>query len=319
MPSQATSDAKLRAQREAQKKAQSEESARLADELKHLPTTIDSPFFRELQARWSDHVSLELPVSQLCTASQFAEPDYARICDDMDVHPRLARKQWEFVYIVRCLESAGCLRKDSRGLGFGTGREKLPSLFVARDCRITATDLPAGEGEGHWVGGDQHATTLDNLFFSKLVTSTAFFANASFRPVNMNAIPADLAEFDFCWSSCALEHLGSLGHGLEFIRNSLRCLKPDGVAVHTTEFNLQSPEETFTEGNTVVYREKDLLAFAQEMGAQGHDMTCNFNPGREPTDLYIDRDRKHDIHLKLYMKNKLPVTSVGLFIRKAAS
>ena len=35
----------------------------------------------------------------------------------------------------------------------------------------------------------------------------------TFRPVDMTAIPDDLAGFDFCWSSCALEHLGSLAAG----------------------------------------------------------------------------------------------------------
>jgi SAM-dependent methyltransferase len=313
MASQSTSDAELRA---TQKAGKVEESAHVAEALKHLPTTLDGPFFRDLLARWPESPTLTLPVSQLCTVSQFAEPVYAHICDAMDVRPRLARKQWEFVYIVRCVELAAGLRESAKGLGFGTGREKLPSLFVARGCHITATDLPATEGDGHWVGGGQHAESLDSLFFSKLVSRDVFFANACFRPVNMNAIPSDLTHFDFCWSSCALEHLGSLGHGLEFIRNSLRCLKPGGVAVHTTEFNLQSPEETFTEGHTVVYREKDLLAFAKEMRAEGHRMDCNFHPGAEPTDRHIDRDRKRDIHLKLYVKNKLPVTSVGLCIRK---
>lgn len=317
MTSQGMSGSELRARRQAADRARAEESLRLAEELKDLPTSLDSPFFQDLLTRWPKRPTLASPVSQLCTASQFAEPEYGRICQEMDVRPRLARKQWEFVYIIRCLELAGSLRNGTCGLGFGTGREKLPSLFVARGCRVTATDLPVSEGDGRWVGGDQHATSLDTLFVSKLVTRAAFFANATFRPVNMNAIPADLTDFDFCWSSCALEHLGSLQQGLDFIRNSLRCLKPGGVAVHTTEFNLQSAEETFTEGHTVVYREKDLLDFAEEMRRAGNTMVCDFHPGAEPTDRYIDRDRKHDIHLRLYIRNKLPVTSVGLFIRKA--
>ena len=49
------------------------------------------------------------------------------------------------------------------------------------------------------------------------------------------------------WSSCSLEHLGSISHGIEFILNSLKCLKQHGVAVHTTEFNLSSNEETLNE------------------------------------------------------------------------
>ena len=61
-----------------------------------------------------------------------------------------------------------------------------------------------------------------------------------FRYCDMNNISSDLHEFDFCWSCCALEHLGSLSAGLRFIERSLDTLRPGGWAVHTTEFNLFS-------------------------------------------------------------------------------
>ena len=44
----------------------------------------------------------------------------------------------------------------------------------------------------------------------------------SFRAVDMNTIAADLTDFDFCWSSCCFEHLGSIDHGLQFIHNTMR-------------------------------------------------------------------------------------------------
>jgi len=31
-------------------------------------------------------------------------------------------------------------------------------------------------------------------------------------------LPADLTGFDFCWSICALEHLGTIAQGLDFIK-----------------------------------------------------------------------------------------------------
>src|SRR5690348_955101 len=111
-------------------------AAMLAKELAHLPTRIGNPFFRELQRRWPIPPTLAAPVSQLCTASQFNEPEYARLCAAMNVKPTLHRKQWELIYIVRCLELSGTIAPGCRGLVFGVGREKLPSLFVSRGCEI---------------------------------------------------------------------------------------------------------------------------------------------------------------------------------------
>ena len=42
--------------------------------------------------------------------------------------------------------------------------------------------------------------------------------------------------------------------GLRFLEDSLDCLKPGGVAVHTTELNLSSNEETME-------TEHDVIAF----------------------------------------------------------
>ena len=52
----------------------------------------------------------------------------------------------------------------------------------------------------------------------------------------MNHLPDDLRGFDFTWSSCALEHLGTLAAGADFVVAQMDCLRPGGVAVHTTEF-----------------------------------------------------------------------------------
>jgi hypothetical protein len=138
-----------------------------------------------------------------------------------------------------------------------------------------------------------------------------------FRVVDMNAIPDDLTDFDFCWSSGALQHLGSLRRGFDFILNSLKCLKPGGIAAHTTEFNLGSDTGTLEAGKSVVYREADLTVFAEELRAQGHEITLNLHPGIEPTDLIVDRDRDSDIHLRLYIRNRILATSIGLSIKKA--
>jgi SAM-dependent methyltransferase len=290
---------------------------RVYRQLRGLKTSIANPFFEELRVRWPAAPTIEAPASQLCTSGQFGEPGYDRICALLQEPPRLHRKQWELVYIYRSIEQAGLIGPGRRGVVFGVGREKLPSLFVAQGCHILATDQPAGKADRHWSAVDQHADSLEKIFAPQIVERDHFYRDAAFRPVDMNAIPDDLADFDFCWSACALEHLGSLRHGLDFIRHSLECLKPGGLAVHTTEFNLGSANRTLERGKSVVYRERDLSQFADELRRQGYEITLNLHPGAEPIDLMIDRDRDSDIHLRLYIKYRVLSTSAGLQIRKS--
>ncbi len=300
--------------REARKAARIEIAKKKAA---HLPDSLDSPFFHDLRRRWDQTPTLAAPVSQLCTTDQFGEEDYARLCNLLQTQPSLRRKQWEFIYVLRALEIGGCIEPDKRGLVFGVGKEKLPSLLAANGCYITATDLPMAEADGHWAGGPQHAATLDALCWLHLVERDTFKERVEFRPVNMKAIPDDLQGYDFCWSSCALEHLGGLEEGFDFIRKSLTCLRLGGLAVHTTEFNLGSATETLTTGGTVVYREQDILRFAEEMRDEGHQIELNLAPGDAPTDLMINRFHDSDIHLRLYVMHQVPATSIGLTVRKA--
>ena len=88
---------------------------------------------------------------------------------------------------------------------------------------------------------------------------------------------------------CALEHLGSLEDGLRFVERSLECLRPGGVAVHTTEFNLSSDEDTVTDGPTALYRKKDLVALTSRLEARGHRVApLDFDAGEGVLDAYVD-------------------------------
>ena len=69
---------------------------------------------------------------------------------------------------------------------------------------------------------------------------TEFAQRVTFRPVDMNALPADLTGFDFAWSSCALERLGTLEAGMDFVLAQMGCLRPGGVGVHPTEYLVSS-------------------------------------------------------------------------------
>jgi SAM-dependent methyltransferase len=249
------------------------------------------------------------------------QPWYAGWCSVLHIEPMAHRKVWEFAYVAEMLERNGVLGEGSRGIGFGVGREPLISGFAAKGATVLATDLAPDDAEAFgWVKSDQHATDVDALLKEGVCDPEKFRELVSFRAVDMRAIPADLQGFDFCWSTCAFEHLGSLEAGLDFVANSVKTLRPGGIAVHTTEFNLGSNEDTLTTGATVVYRERDMLAFKDRMEAEGHEVAMfDFNQGTGLLDHYVDIPpyTLEEPVLRFNLAN-YRLTSVGLVIRAGA-
>lgn len=264
--------------------------------------------------------SLTSPVSQSCTLGQMEEPAYAYWCRAIAEVPRHHRKQWEFCYILQALARQGCLAPGLAGLGFGVGNEPLASLFASRGTRILATDLePERAQESGWVETAQHAASKQALNARGLCPQAAFDELVDFRFMDMNAIDEDLAgAFDFCWSACALEHLGSIDAGLTFILRSVDCLRPGGVAVHTTELNCDSDDETLETGGTVLFRRRDFEQLAKELRMRGCTINLNFNLGDHPLDKHVDvPPYADDPHLKLQIE-RWTSTSFGLIVKKAA-
>jgi 2-polyprenyl-3-methyl-5-hydroxy-6-metoxy-1,4-benzoquinol methylase len=268
-----------------------------------------------------DEPNLHWPVSQACTQGQMAEPAYAYWCEQIREIPRAHRKQWEFCYILQSLARYGALAPGMHGLGFGVGGEPLTAIFAARGARILATDLEPerAEQEG-WVHTAQHASTKQTLNDRGICEATRFDALVDFRFMDMNAIDADLAGgYDFCWSACALEHLGSIEKGLDFIVRSVECLKPGGVAVHTTELNCSSNSATLDNAATVLFRRKDFLRLGKRLAAQGCRLSFNFNLGQQPLDRHVDvPPYSVDDHLKLQI-DKWTSTSFGIIVEKKRS
>ncbi|WP_238147109.1 SAM-dependent methyltransferase [Rhizorhabdus dicambivorans] len=262
--------------------------------------------------------TLAQPTSQMCTAAQMKEPVYADWCHRMANVPSRHRKQWEFVFILRTLEYHGMLRPGARGLGFGVGIEPLSSIFAANGCTVVATDLAADDDRAQvWNDTAQLGSNLRQIHNPHLCDEASFFERVSYRAVDMNAIPADLVDFDFTWSSCAYEHLGSIEAGLAFFENSVKCLKPGGIAVHTTELNLSSNSSTLEKGGTVIFRRRDFEELAMRLTAQGHEvMPITFDSGDSELDRFIDLPPySSDPHLKLQLLRWVS-TSFGLVARK---
>jgi hypothetical protein len=213
------------------------------------------------------------------------------------------------------------LAPGKRGLGFGVGREPTISLLARRGCDLLVTDLaPEAAADTGWQESRQHASTLDELHHADVCDHATFHAHVEHRVQDMRAIDADLRRgaFDFVWSLCAFEHLGSLEDGLRFVRASLDCVRPGGIAVHTTEFNLSSDDATVERGATVLYRRRDVEALVRDLARDGHEVRLNLHPGDGPLDRYYDvPPYTSDVQLKIQVKGFV-ATSLGLVIRRAA-
>jgi SAM-dependent methyltransferase len=260
----------------------------------------------------------EAPLTScLCTQARCESPAYARWCGILGETAAFHRKKWEFVHICQALEERGVLRAGARGLGFGVGREPLVAHFASRGCHVVATDLGGEEARAAgWERGDQYATSLDALNDRGLCAWPEFRERVRYRAVDMNAIPDDLTGFDFCWSACAFEHVGSIAQGLAFVENSLRTLKPGGIAVHTTEFNLSSNDDTVETGHTVLFRRRDMEALVDGLRAKGHHVEpLDLDPGTGVLDRYVDVPPfLAEPHLRLRLE-RYNCTSIGLIIR----
>lgn len=254
-----------------------------------------------------------------CSARDFFTRPFLRICRTLDMQPKFHRKLWEFCYIFNRLERNGFLRTGYKGLGFGVGAEPMPSAFAARGVRVTATDAPPEIGfAAGWAEANQFAAAKDSLYRPSLLTRSEFDRNVEFQPCDMNNIDPALTGFDFCWSACSLEHLGSLSNGLDFIRNSVeKTLRIGGLACHTTELNLSDDDQTVETGPTVLYRKRDILAFLAEMRQRGHQVeTFRLAEDSHLLDKHIDLPPYRQIaHLKTQL-GAFVTTSVGVAIRR---
>lgn len=288
-----------------------------------LAAVRDSVFPHHYSGKLQNLVSsapatLAAPVTQMCTASQMDEPVYAEWLRRMNRVPHRHRKQWEFVFICQALEHYGMLQPGKRGVGFGVGVEPLPAIFALNGVSSVATDLPAGDARAEaWSLTQQHGAALEDLRDPTIVPDDVFDAHVRYEPADMNDIPHHLRGFDFCWSSCAFEHLGSITNGLRFVEESLRTLKPGGLAVHTTELNLTSNFRTVSRGDTVLFRRRDIERLALILTAQGHEvMPIKYDQGEHPDDRFVDVPPYcSDVHLKVQLARYVS-TSFGIIVRK---
>jgi len=235
-------------------------------------------------------------------------------------YPVYNRKWWEACYISQALYERGFLKRGSKGVGFGVGEERLVDLYASFGCDILATDLSAEESAAAgWMDSNQNAGgNLEKLRKGNICTKEEFYNRVTYRDVDMNEIPEDIAGYDFCWSACSLEHIGSMKKGMEFVINSMKTLRPGGVAIHTTEYNLYSDDKTIDVPGLCIFRKKDMLYLAEELERLGYRVEpFDWNIGHTVYDGFVDLPPYcyKDLHLR-FLLEKYPTTSVGIIVYK---
>ena len=169
-------------------------------------------------------------------ARDFLHPEYQNFCLIYNEPLYLHRKWWEWAFIFDRLSKAACSPWDARA-GVRSGRRETAVLFAKLGASITATDAPSGM---NWTNISDGSDYKHWLFKSDIIDQEAFDDRVSFEYCDMNHISTHLTDYDFCWSSCCFEHLGSLQHGIDFVINSVeRPLK--SAALHATRRSLISP------------------------------------------------------------------------------
>jgi Methyltransferase domain len=256
--------------------------------------------------------------SQAASAVQAEHPRYLAWMQELGAAPdtQFHRKIWEWCFILEALQQAGEMAPGNRAVGFGVGHERIPAILASRGVRVVATDVPAEHAAG-WADTGQHAAALEELRCDDICPPDRFGEFVTYRPVDMTKLPEDLAGFDLLWSSCAFEHLGRPERGTAFVLDSLGCLRPGGVAVHTTELRVEGKADADF-GGTVLYSIGTMERLIARLRLRGHHVRANFHIAWDSdADRFIDEPpyAHRPYHLKLRVSGEL-TTSSGLIVRK---
>lgn len=273
------------------------------------PAPVFVPVYNGNQKYWQLTGTLamsEFQSSFAVKASHFRCNWFLDRCLEMRLDSRIYhRKTWECVVIAESIyrHFSGNLTGLS-AIGFGVGQDPIASWLASKGVRVLATDCPSDNPA--WTPTGQHAHELTDTFNPKICSREQFESLVGFRPVDMRQIPEDLksGHFDITYSCGSFEHIGGIAAGTEFFLEQMRCLKPGGIATHTTEFNpdLKSTGHTIDGPDLCLFRERDLSDLQSKVKLQGYEMEpLDLSLGTEPEDVFIDKPpyNANRPHLKL--------------------
>ena len=186
-------------------------------------------------------------LSKICDGADWFDPEFQKVLNEELQEPaRFHRKQWEFVTIFLTLQKYGMLKADKLGLSLGGGNERVLYSIARHIKQLVVTDLY--DNETSW----DCARTDDPDEFIKASKPFAV-EDKKLKALRMDMRYLDFAEnsFDFCYSSCAIEHIGKFEDFVQHLNEVYRCLKEDGIYVFTTE--LQLGDTTIKDPNNYIF------------------------------------------------------------------
>lgn len=202
-------------------------------------------------------------LQKLCDVTDWFDSriDYI-IRHNLRSYPTFHRKQWEFAMLFLALSEEKVLNEDATGIAFGAGAERLLFSICEKVKKLIATDLYSASS--NWVG-------------ARANNPKQFLLDHAPFPVDMERLDAAYMDmrsveypdntFDFCYSSCAFEHIAEDDDGfLEHLLEVRRTLKEGGVYAMTTELTYDN--ETVRIPNNHLFEINHLLGLIQRAGLQ---------------------------------------------------
>jgi SAM-dependent methyltransferase len=263
-------------------------------------------------------------LSKVCDGADWFDPELQAVIEgDLRELARFHRKQWEFAMILLALRRRGALRRDALGLSMGAGRERLLYAVAHQVRQVVATDLYDLQTE--W----ETAHTEDPDRYIK--EGKPFpVDDAKLRGLRMDMRSLDFPDgtFDFCYSSCAIEHIGGREDFLKHLSEAHRVLKEGGVYALTTELHygpetLEHPHNYYFSPSYL----RDLIAEAPfvaepEIDARIAHHRINYplpqnlaTLGLEGPGRLVNRLMGEAPHVQLLI-GRHPFTSVSLVLKK---
>jgi len=174
----------------------------------------------------------EQTLSKVCDAADWFRAEIIDIIQhELNEFPRFHRKQWEFAMIFHALRTRGMLEDNKVGLSMGSGNELVLYSIARKVKHLTATDLYSSETL--W---DCARAANPDEYIRKSKPFPVDDAKLAALTMDMRKLSFKDNFFDFAYSSCAIEHIGSDADFLQHLNEVHRVLKDGGVYILTTEF-----------------------------------------------------------------------------------
>ena len=263
-------------------------------------------------------------LSKICDAGDWFDPEFSQVVlEELKENARFHRKQWEFAMIFLALKKYGFLTEDKVGLSVGGGNERVLYSIANHVKKLIVTDLY--DENTSW----DCARTGDPTEF--ILNSKPFKVDEgkiTAMRMDMRNLQFEDNTFDFCYSSCAVEHIGDFDDFIQHFDEVFRCLKEDGVYVFTTEF--QFGKTTIKDPNNYIFSPEylakimDTIKLTPEINPDvflnNHEanlpLPSNIKklliPGKENLLGQLDGTLSH-VSL---MRGKYPFTSILFVLRK---